>query len=157
MTARMTSSGLVVVGSGPAGLSAGETFRGYRDEAPVTILTADANLPYARPPLSKEYLRAESDDTFLHPAQWYADRRLDVVHVGAVTEVRPTEHVVVADGAEIPYQALVLACGATPHTLPVPDGHHAAVLRSLTDADRLRRACHSAQSAVVIGAGFHRM
>ena len=68
----MHKPGLVVVGSGPAGLSAAEAFRRHHPGIPVYVLTADAALPYARPPLSKEFLRGEQTDVGLHPQGWFA-------------------------------------------------------------------------------------
>ena len=41
--------GLIVIGSGPAGVSAAEAFRAHNGDVPVRILTADSDLPYARP------------------------------------------------------------------------------------------------------------
>src|SRR5689334_3338857 len=96
-TSAMSTSAMIVVGSGPAGVSAAEAFRRHDAVTPVRILTDDAALPYYRPPLSKEFLRAETDDVFLHPPQWYAERRIDVVH-SAVESVDPDGHFVVAGG-----------------------------------------------------------
>ncbi len=70
---------MVVVGSGPAGVSAAEAFRRRDAQTPVLILTADTELPYARPPLSKEFLRGETDDIALHPEEWYAEHRIELV------------------------------------------------------------------------------
>ena len=42
------------------------------------ILTADTDEPYQRPPLSKEFLRGDTDDVSLHPLSWFAERDLDV-------------------------------------------------------------------------------
>lgn len=144
---------MIVVGSGPAGVSAAEAFRRHDAETPVRILTDDPALPYARPPLSKEFLRAETDDVFLHPSQWYAERRIDVVHT-PVESVDPGGRFVVADGQRHQYSSLVLACGSAPTPLPVPGGEHAYQLRSLADAARLRDDSVGSRSAVVIGAGF---
>jgi hypothetical protein len=41
----MSEAGLVVVGSGPAGVSAAEPFRRHRVDSPVPILTADPAPP----------------------------------------------------------------------------------------------------------------
>ncbi len=56
----MKSTGLVVVGSGPAGVSAAEAFRHHNPDDPIRIVTDDPALPYARPPLSKEFLRGDA-------------------------------------------------------------------------------------------------
>lgn len=148
-----TSSALIVVGSGPAGVSAAEAFRRHDAATPVRIITADAALPYARPPLSKEFLRGETEDIYLHPAEWYAELRIDIVRA-RVERFDPDGHFVVADGQRYPYSSLVLACGSAPVPLPVPGGERAYQLRSLTDAQRLRDSSSGADSAVVIGAGF---
>jgi 3-phenylpropionate/trans-cinnamate dioxygenase ferredoxin reductase subunit len=83
----MSEAGLVVVGSGPTGVSAAEAFRRHRVDSAVRILTADPAPPYARPPLSKEFLRGETDDVALHPAQWYAENRIELVRTGFWTTI----------------------------------------------------------------------
>lgn len=144
---------LIVVGSGPAGVGAAEAFRRHDDEMPVRILTADRDMPYERPPLSKDFLRGETDDVFLHPSEWYTERRIDVIHT-SVDSVDIEGRFVIAGGRQQPYSALILACGSAATPLPVPGGDQAYQLRSLADAQRLRDRSADAQSAVVIGAGF---
>lgn len=150
----MNAPGLIVIGSGPAGVSAAATFRQHNDQLPVHIITADPDLPYARPPLSKEFLRGETDDVALHPDTWFADRSIELVYGAIVEGIDLAERSVIAGGVHHRYQALVLACGASPAPLPVPGGETALQLRSLADAARLRQAGARADSAVVIGAGF---
>lgn len=153
----MKKRGLVVVGSGPAGVSAAESFRRHDGSLPVTVLTADTESPYERPPLSKQYLRGQdldADDIALHPRQWYGDSDVRIVAATTVERVDPSAHTIIVDGDAWPYSSLVLACGAGPVPLPVPGGEHALQLRSLTDAARLRERCAQAASAVVVGAGF---
>ena len=150
----MTEPGLIVVGSGPAGVSAAESFRLHNADWPVTILTDDADHPYFRPPLSKDYLRGDTDDVALHDARWFAERNIEVTHGGPVDSIDPAGRTVSVGTKRLPYRALVLACGSGPTPLPVPGGEAALQLRSLSDARRLREASRSADSAVVIGAGF---
>ena len=144
---------VIIVGSGPAGVGAAEAFRRHDDETPVRILTADPEPPYARPPLSKEFLRGETDDVGLHPAQWYSEHRIDLMNTH-VDSIHPDRRCVSADGQRYPYSALILATGSAPIRPPVPGGERAHLLRSLADARRLRDSSDGSQSAVVIGAGF---
>jgi 3-phenylpropionate/trans-cinnamate dioxygenase ferredoxin reductase subunit len=147
---------LVIVGSGPAGVSAAEAFRQHNSQDTVRILTDDPALPYARPPLSKEFLRGEADaaDGELHPADWFDDNGVELVHAAGVDGVDVADYSVSAGGTRYPYRWLVLACGAKPAPFPVPGGEQALQLRSLADAESLRNAAVAADSAVVIGAGF---
>jgi NADPH-dependent 2,4-dienoyl-CoA reductase/sulfur reductase-like enzyme len=150
----MDVAGLIVIGSGPGGVSAADAFRQHEPDLPVRILSADPEPPYARPPLSKDYLRGDTDDVWLHPRDWYAERRIDLRLATEVMAIDPAAHTVTAGGTVHSYTALVLACGSAPTPLPVPGGHYALQLRSLADAARLRKAASDAASAVVIGAGF---
>jgi len=152
----MTSPGLIVVGSGPAGVSAAEAFRRQNPDDTVRILTDDPALPYARPPLSKEFLRGDAEvaDAELHPAQWFDERAIELVQTDGVEAVDLAEQRVTAAGKRYPYRWLVLACGAKPSPFPVPGGEKALQLRSLASAETLRNAAAQADSAVVVGAGF---
>lgn len=150
----MSTSGLLIIGSGPGGVSAAEAFREHDRVSPVRILTADPEPPYNRPPLSKDYLRGETDDVWLHPDEWYAERTIDLSSGVEVSAIDPKAHTVTVGSEVLSYDALVLACGAAPTPLPVPGGHFALSLRSLADAARLRRRADDAASAVVVGAGF---
>lgn len=147
-------AGLLIIGSGPAGVSAAEAFRERRPDVPVRILTADPDLPYARPPLSKEFLRGQDDDIALHPPQWYRDRTIEVIHGVDVDTLDVAQKVVRAGDRRFEYDTLVLACGAAPVPLPVPGSDSALQLRSAGDATTLRAAAGRAKTAVVIGAGF---
>jgi thioredoxin reductase len=51
-----TEAGLILVGSGPAGVGAAEAFRRHKSELPVLLVTADPAVPHERPPLSKDFL-----------------------------------------------------------------------------------------------------
>ncbi|BDX34432.1 pyridine nucleotide-disulfide oxidoreductase [Mycobacterium antarcticum] len=150
----MSNPGLIVVGSGPAGISAAESYRKHGGSGPVLVLSADGDLPYERPPLSKDFLQGDTDDVALHPAEWFTDRDIDLRHGCPVDAIDTDGHSVTVDGERIPYGALVVALGAGPSPLPVPGGDRALLLRALTDARQLRSAAANATSAVVIGAGF---
>lgn len=152
----MDSAGLIIIGSGPAGVGAAEAFRRHNQLDPIHVLTADPALPYARPPLSKEFLRGDAAvaDTELHPAQWFEDRSIALVRGAEVEAIDLTDQHVVTNGHRYPYRRLVLACGANPSPLPVPGGENTWQLRTLGDATALREAAAIAGSAVVIGAGF---
>ncbi len=150
----MSEDGLIVVGSGPAGVAAAESFREHNTSGRVRILTTDRDLPYARPPLSKEYLRGQTDDVGLHPQWWFDDKTIELVHNTTVDGLDLAERSVRAGDRRFRYDALILACGAAPVAPPMPGGARARLLRSLADAAALREAAKDASTAVVIGAGF---
>ncbi|MBF9319001.1 NAD(P)/FAD-dependent oxidoreductase [Mycobacteroides chelonae] len=150
----MSEPGLIIAGSGPAGVAAAESFREHNASAPVQILTADPDSPYERPPLSKQYLRRQTDDVILHPPSWYDERAIELISSTAIDRIDVDDRAVYAGEQRYDFRSLILASGAAPSPLSVPGGHHALLLRSLTDATVLRDAADTADSAVVVGAGF---
>lgn len=122
----------------------------------ITIVSDEDHLPYDRPPLSKEVLRAEIDDVTLKPAEFYADNDITVrLGNGARSLETDAQTVQLADGSDLPYDELVIATGLVPKTIPsFPDLDGIRVLRSLDESIALRRHAGSARQVVVVGAGF---
>lgn len=151
----MVAPGFLAIGGGPAGVSAAETFRARHRHIPVRILSADPALPYAKPPLSKQFLRGQPADLDLHSAGWFERNRIDLV-LGVTAERIDTaaQEVVTTGGARYPYWHLVLASGSRAVPLTVPGADKALLLRSFADAVALRMAARHAESAVVVGAGL---
>ena len=150
-------SSVVIVGGGLAGAKTADALReqGYRN--PVTILTAEDELPYERPPLSKDYLQGSSafDDALVHPREWYDEHDVTVRTGTEVVAVRTASHEVeLRDGERVPYGALVLATGSEPRVLPIPGADAALVLRTRADADALQAAIADGSRVVIIGAGW---
>ncbi|GAA1949331.1 NAD(P)/FAD-dependent oxidoreductase [Amycolatopsis minnesotensis] len=159
MAATSTVDRFVVIGSGPAALSAARAYREAGGEGEVRMLTADGELPYARPPLSKEFLRAEvnDDELPLEEPSCYRRNRIDVSLDDPVTSWDTGARTVrTAAGATVTYSQCLFATGAGPKRPPVPGADHADVhtLRSAADARALREAARGRRGAVVIGAGF---
>ena len=75
----MVAAGLVAIGSGPAGVSAAETFRARHRHIPVRILSSDPALPYAKPPLSKQFLCGLPAELDLHSEGWFERNAIDLV------------------------------------------------------------------------------
>ncbi|OBA80331.1 pyridine nucleotide-disulfide oxidoreductase [Mycobacterium sp. 1164966.3] len=142
------------MGSGPAGVAAAASFREHNPQTPVRMMSADIDVPYARPPLSKEYLRGQTDDVALHPASWFGDQGIELILGAPVDRMDLSTRTVYAGDQRHPYDVLIVACGAAPAAPRVPGGQHALLLRSLADAAALRDAAETASSAVVIGSGF---
>ena len=137
-----------MVGAGLAGVRAAAELRARGYTGTLTVLGAEDEPPYDRPPLSKEVLRHGGDPVALEPG-WLAgvDLRLGVT----VTAVRPGT--VSTSAGDLPWDGLVLAAGAEPRRLSGSDGG-AHVLRTAADAHRLRSALAPGAHVVVVGAGW---
>jgi 3-phenylpropionate/trans-cinnamate dioxygenase ferredoxin reductase subunit len=148
---------VVIVGGGLAGAKAAEALREQEYDGPVTLLAAESELPYERPPLSKGYLagKDEFDVAIVHPEEWYAEHDVDLRRGTEVTAIHRAEHEVeLADGSRVPYGTLLLATGAEPRSLPIPGADTALTLRTHADSDRIRAMFGAGRRLVVVGAGW---
>ena len=151
-----TSGGIVIVGGGLAAARTAEQLRRSEYTGPVTIVSDEDHLPYDRPPLSKEVLRAETDDVTLKPAEFYEENDITVLlGNGARSVDTAAQTLTLADGSELSYDELIIATGLVPKRISsFPDLEGIHVLRSFDESLALRKEAGSARRAVVVGAGF---
>jgi 3-phenylpropionate/trans-cinnamate dioxygenase ferredoxin reductase subunit len=157
MTGRDTA--FVIVGASLAGAKAAETLRQEGFDGRLVLVGEEAVRPYERPPLSKQYLRGEADQStvYVHDESFYDQQAIELRAGTRATGIdAAAAEVVLDDGSRLRYDALLLATGAAPRRLPVPGADLEGVhyLRTLDDSDRLRQAVSAAGRVVVIGAGW---
>jgi 3-phenylpropionate/trans-cinnamate dioxygenase ferredoxin reductase component len=152
----VTNNGIVIVGGGLAAARTAEQLRRSNYTGAVMIVSDEAHLPYDRPPLSKEVLRKEVDDTALKPHEWYDENDITLRLGSAATGLDTHEQTVtLADETVLNYDELVIATGLVPRRIPAfPDLEGIRVLRSFDESLALREHASAARHAVVIGAGF---
>jgi 3-phenylpropionate/trans-cinnamate dioxygenase ferredoxin reductase subunit len=151
---------VVIIGGGAAGNSAAETLRREGYEGSVIVVDPDLDAPYDRPNLSKDYLAGNAPEEWipLHPPEFYQERGIELRRGPRVAAIDPAMRRVRLDqGGELPYDALLLATGASPVRLgpelerSSPPVHY---LRSLADSRRIAALARQGGKAVVLGASF---
>lgn len=149
---------VVTVGAGECGARVAQALRERGWGGSVTLIGAEADLPYERPPLSK---RALTDDTEPPPAticsgERFGELGVDVVLGRGVEAIDPAgREVRLDDGSRIGYDHLVLATGARARTLgSIEGGELAITLRTRADSARLRELLKPGTRVVVVGGGF---
>ncbi|OBJ69974.1 FAD-dependent oxidoreductase [Mycobacterium sp. 1274756.6] len=153
------SQTFVIVGAGLAGAKAVEALRDKGFDGNIVLIGDEQQLPYERPPLSKEFLAGKKTlaEFTVHNADWYRDHRVDLRLGTRATAVDPTAHTVtLADGATVDYAKLLLATGSRSRRPPIPGADAAAVhyLRSVDDATALDGVLGEGASLAVIGGGW---
>ena len=150
---------VVIIGGGAAGFSCAEMLRRRGYQGKLTMLSDDADAPYDRPNLSKDYLAGEAPEEWipLKSDDFYTQNHIDLQLHAAVKTIDVTGHTVTTDDGRIfPFDRLVLATGAEPVRLPIPgaDQNHVFTLRSLTDSRNIVERAKQAKSVVILGSGF---
>jgi 3-phenylpropionate/trans-cinnamate dioxygenase ferredoxin reductase subunit len=148
-----------IVGASLAGAKAAEELRTAGFDGRVVLIGAEPELPYERPPLSKDYLRGESEreQALVHEPSFYQQHDIELLTATAVHRIDPNGgRLVLQDGRELRFDRLLLATGAEPRRLQTPgadlDGIH--YLRTLSDSEALRGRLDAGGHVAVIGAGW---
>jgi 3-phenylpropionate/trans-cinnamate dioxygenase ferredoxin reductase subunit len=150
---------VVIVGAGAAGATAAVTLREEGFDGEVVLVGDDPELPYERPPLSKELLRGEQDleAGYIRPADSYGEQDIDVRTGTRVVRLDVSgKSVELEDGTRVPYGALILAPGVRNRRLSVPGANLPGVydLRTAADAQAIQAAARTATRALIVGFGF---
>ena len=150
---------VLIVGAGHGGAQAALALRQRKYPGSISMLGEESEIPYERPPLSKEYLAGERpfERMLLRPASVWAERQVSIVTGCRVVRVLPDEHrVTTADGGTIGYGTLIWAAGGHARRLTC-SGHDLAgvhSVRSRNDVDRMIGELATTQSVVVVGGGY---
>lgn len=153
-------SGIVVIGAGQAGAALVAKLRAMGHSGPVTLIGAEPEPPYQRPPLSKAYLLGEvaKERLFLRPPAFYADHGIALkLGVAATAIDRAARRVMLGDGSSLAYDQLALTTGAVPRRLPASAGGDLGgvfTVRTLADVDAMAPAMRPGARALVIGGGY---
>jgi 3-phenylpropionate/trans-cinnamate dioxygenase ferredoxin reductase subunit len=155
----MSKSTFVIVGASLTGAKAAEELRSQGFDGRVVLLGAESERPYERPPLTKDYLRAESEreKAYVHAAGFYAENDIELETATAVTAIDPAgARVTLADGRALDFDRLLLATGAEPRRTSIDGAALDGVyyLRTLADCDALRERFEMGGRVVVVGAGW---
>jgi len=146
---------VLIVGAGHGGAQAAIALRQQGFAGSIALLGAEPELPYERPPLSKDYLAGERDfeRMLIRPAAFWAEREVTMLSGRTVIEIDPEAHrATCADGDAFEYGILIWAAGGTPKRLPDLPGAH--VIRSRADIDAILAALPAARRIVIVGGGY---
>ncbi len=155
----MSKKTFVIVGGSLAGAKAAAELRERGFDGRVVLITAEDELPYERPPLSKDYLRGESDRESMRvqDRSFYDEQQIELL-VGTTARAVDTrqQSVELRGGELLRFDALLLSTGASPHRLRIPGAELEGIhyLRTISDSDVLRERFAHGGHVAVIGGGW---
>jgi 3-phenylpropionate/trans-cinnamate dioxygenase ferredoxin reductase subunit len=154
----VSGEGIAIVGGGHGGSQIAASLREKGYDGKLTLVTAETDVPYQRPPLSKAYLKTLDHDLLpLRPESFYVKNDIDLRRGTTATAIDlRAGALTLAGGGAIAFDRLALAPGARPR-VPAIDGvdlDGVFYLRDAADARKLRTRLHEAATVVVVGGGF---
>jgi 3-phenylpropionate/trans-cinnamate dioxygenase ferredoxin reductase subunit len=156
----MEQADVVIVGAGHGGAQAGIALRQNGFEGRILVIGREPEIPYERPPLSKEYLARDKtfDRICIRPAQFWEDKGVELRLSAEVVSIDAGAHTVtLGDGSQVEYGKLIWATGGDPRRLSCMGSDLVGVhgVRTRADADRMMAELDAgAKRAVVIGGGY---
>ena len=154
----MSLQSVVIAGAGHAGVQVALSLRQEGYAGRIALVNDEPWLPYQRPPLSKAFLLGKISATAMQfrPEEFYAEQRIELLADRGAAIDRQNRRLVLASGAALDYDHLVLATGAHNRPLTVPGAGLSGVfgIKTRADADAVAPLLKKARRVVVIGAGF---
>jgi 3-phenylpropionate/trans-cinnamate dioxygenase ferredoxin reductase subunit len=150
---------VVIVGAGHGGAQAAIALRQRKFEGTIAMIGEEPEIPYERPPLSKDYFSGEKsfDRILIRPAAFWEERGVAMLTGKRVVKVDPDAHTVTTeDGETIGYGELIWATGGHPRRLTC-SGHDLIGVhgvRTRADVDRMMGELATTERVAVIGGGY---
>jgi 3-phenylpropionate/trans-cinnamate dioxygenase ferredoxin reductase subunit len=156
----MSDRTFVIVGASLAGAKAAIELRKHGFDGRVLLIGRESELPYERPPLSKDYLRGEADrdGLFVETESVYDEQQIELLLGHGVTAIdaRARQVRLERGGADINFDSLLIATGARPRRLELPGAELEGIhyLRPIPDSDAIRSRLKAGGHVAVIGSGW---
>ncbi len=149
----------LLIGGGPAAATAAETLRNEGAQGSIVMISEDGELPYKRPPLSKQLLlgRQKPEQVYIFEESNYKLQQIEIMLKTKVRSIDASKQIVITNnGNEIQYGKLLIATGVRPKHLDIPGSELPGIfyLRTLADSIAIIKSMKKAKQVVVVGGNF---
>jgi 3-phenylpropionate/trans-cinnamate dioxygenase ferredoxin reductase subunit len=149
----------LLVGGGLAAGQCASELRKRGAEDSILLAGREPELPYERPPLSKEYLRGEAErsDAYVNPKSWYEENDVELLTGTNVMSLDPEARTAkLQGGSEVGFGKALLATGANVNILRVEGAENEGIhyLRAFGNSDAIREDAERAEHVVLIGGSY---
>ena len=150
---------LVIVGGGQSAAQCVLTLKRNDFKNKITLISEEKHIPYQRPPLSKEYLSDEValERVYMKSKEFYDQNNVEIISSTKVIAIdRNKKSLTLSNTENLQYENLVLATGSRVRKLEVEGSHLSNInyLRTIEEADQLKKYFKLGKKLVVIGAGY---
>ncbi len=149
----------LLIGGGIAAATAAHALRDEGADGSIMLVSRELDLPYHRPPATKEYLRGEAskEEVLLGTPASYADADIDLLSRTSVVDLDLARRTArLSTKEEITYDQALIATGAMVRRLQVEGAQHDGIhyIRALGNSDAVRADADGANRAVVVGGSY---
>lgn len=143
------------------GLACGNCARWLREEGAegsILLVGREPDLPYNRPPCSKEYMQGKEsrEEVLFRPPAWYEEQQVEALTRVSVTRMSASERTAELSNRDtVTFDKALIATGANVRRLQVPGCELSGIhyLRTLGNSDAIREDA-SGKRVVLIGGSY---
>lgn len=148
-----------IIGAGHAGTEAAFALRQHGFKGQIHLFSNEAELPYNKPPLSKDFLMGKSalSNLYLRSEEQFNEQNIEFHASCPINQIDNEAKVLVDEnGKEWSYECVILATGAQNKKLPkeLCAGIPTYYLRHLHEAVALKELFQKAKRVAIVGGGF---
>jgi nitrite reductase (NADH) large subunit len=148
---------IVIIGAGPAGVSAAETIRTYDHEVTLDMLSAEPYPPYSPPAMADHFMHG-TNAHYWRGEDWHERQGVNYHPGTEVTKIHPQRHLLsLANGESMEFDRAVIATGSRLYAplegVDLPGVYN---FKFLSAAESLVSRVRSGEvkSVIIVGAGF---
>jgi 3-phenylpropionate/trans-cinnamate dioxygenase ferredoxin reductase component len=149
----------LLVGGGMASANCAAELRKRGAEGEILLVGREPEVPYERPPLSKEYMRGEAEraDAYVNPESWYEENAVELLNGRNVMSLDAgSRSAKLQGGDEVSFERALLATGANVNILRVEGAENEGIhyLRAFGNSDAIREDAATAEHVVLVGGSY---
>ena len=149
---------ILILGGGQSALYAAREIRRNDEESFITVLGEEKQLPYERPPLSKDFLlnKKNEQDLVFNSSNVLNDKKIDYINVKITKVDFETKTLFSGDTKKYNYDILLIATGSENNKLNLDSnlGDEIYYLRNLEEAKIIKEKIKNKNKIIIIGGGF---
>ena len=149
---------ILILGGGQSALYAAREIRRNDEESFITVLGEEKQLPYERPPLSKDFLlnKKNEQDLVFNSSNVLEDKKIDYVNAKIIKVDFETKTLFSDDTKKYNYDILLIATGSENNKLKLDSnlGDEIYYLRNLEEAKIIKEKIKNKNKIIIIGGGF---
>ena len=149
---------IFILGGGQSALYAAREIRRNDEESFITVLGEEKQLPYERPPLSKDFLlnKKNEQDLVFNSSNVLEDKKIDYVNAKIIKVDFETKTLFSDDTKKYNYDILLIATGSENNKLKLDSnlGDEIYYLRNLEEAKIIKEKIKNKNKIIIIGGGF---
>ena len=153
---------IIILGAGQSAVYAAKQIREVDKDSQITIIGEEKNLPYERPPLSKDYIlgKLKLEQFLFFSNEFYKQNNINIITEEKIIKVNFNKKTLTSSkNNDFNYDQLLIATGSKNRKLDIENldkkiQNEIIYLRNIEESEEIKKRINIANEILVIGGGF---